>query len=40
MVVSSESVDLDLQPRRNGRKHFNEGLNTGAELRMGVKSGR
>lgn len=32
MVVSSESVDLDLQPRRDGGKHFNKGLNTEAEL--------
>lgn len=32
MVVSSESVDLDLQPRHDGSKHFNKGLNTEAEL--------
>lgn len=32
MVVSSESADSDLQPRRDERKHFNKGLNTGAEL--------
>lgn len=37
MVVSSESVDLDLQPRHNGEKHFNEGLNTGAELKNGCE---
>ncbi len=40
MVVSSESDDKILQPRRAEGSHFNKGSNTEAELRMGVEDGK